>query len=72
MKEKNHAGTCALRVLDFALQQSPVNCEAFVAAGGLKVLFPAFMGRGVVRTAGGALPPKLAEGAAKGAKVSDA
>jgi len=69
MKEKNHAGACALRVLDCALQQSPVNCEAFVAAGGLKVLFPAFMGKGVVRTAGGfCAPKKLPEGAAKGAK----
>ena len=49
MKEKNHAGTCALKVLDFATQNNPTNCEAFVASGGLKVLFPAFMGRGVVK-----------------------
>jgi beta-catenin-like protein 1 len=48
MKEKNHAGTCALKVLDFATQNNPANSEAFVASGGLKVLFPAFMGRGVV------------------------
>ena len=44
MKEKNHAGTCALRVLDVAIQDSPASAEAFVGAEGLKVLFPAFMG----------------------------
>lgn len=49
MKEKNHAGSCALKVLDSALANNPSNCEAFVQAGGLKVLFPAFMGRGVVK-----------------------
>jgi hypothetical protein len=47
------AGTLALRVLDFATMGNPANAEAFVGAGGLKVLFPAFMGRGVVRTAAG-------------------
>ena len=52
MKEKNHAGTCALRVLDVAIQDSPASAEAFVGAEGLKVLFPAFMGKGVVGVTG--------------------
>jgi beta-catenin-like protein 1 len=52
MKEKNHAGSCALKVLDYSLVNNTSNCEAMVVAGGLKVLFPAFMGKGVVKSAG--------------------
>ncbi len=52
MKEKNHAGICALRVLDVAIAGMPANASAFVSAGGLTVAFPAFMGKGVVGAVG--------------------
>ena len=49
MREKHYAGTCALRVLDFATNANPSNGERLLEVGGLKVLFPAFMGKGVVK-----------------------
>mmetsp|Transcript_23593 Transcript_23593/g.69028 ORF Transcript_23593/g.69028 Transcript_23593/m.69028 type:complete len:651 (-) Transcript_23593:125-2077(-) len=49
MREKNYAGTCAVKVIDFATANNPTNSERFVETGGLKVLFPAFMGNGVAR-----------------------
>lgn len=36
----------ALRTLFYAVSNSERGAEAFVAAGGLKVAFPAFMGKG--------------------------
>jgi beta-catenin-like protein 1 len=36
------------QVMDQALAYNGANCESFVQAGGLKVLFPAFMGRGKI------------------------
>jgi hypothetical protein len=34
-------------VLDFALDNSPSNCERFIQQNGLKAVFPAFMGKGL-------------------------
>ena len=36
----------ALRALSHAVAGNAVNCAAFVDAGGLKALFPSFMGKG--------------------------
>jgi beta-catenin-like protein 1 len=40
----------ALKTISFALTDSRENCEALVNAGGLKAIFPAFMGKGVPHT----------------------
>lgn len=45
VKEKRFARQSALKVIDFALSNNQANCVRFVAVGGLKTLFPAFMGR---------------------------
>ena len=37
MKEKNYAGTLALRVLDFATMGNPPNAEAFITVGRLSL-----------------------------------
>jgi hypothetical protein len=39
----------ALRVLSFAVAHSPPNARRLVEAGGLKGVFPAFMGKGAWR-----------------------
>ena len=44
-QERRHARALAFKVVDFACQKNVANCEAFIAAGGLKTAFPAFMGR---------------------------
>lgn len=43
IKEKKFARRRALKVLDFALNGNPVNCERWVEILGLKTLFSAFM-----------------------------
>jgi hypothetical protein len=52
--ENGFARFAALRALAFALDGGGAGaracCEAFVAAGGLKAAFPAFMGRGLAQT----------------------
>jgi len=45
IKEKKFVRRRALKVLDFALNGNPVNCERFVEILGLKTLFSAFMKR---------------------------
>jgi beta-catenin-like protein 1 len=47
MREQKYARTCAIKVLDFALDKSPSNCERFIQQNGLKAMFPAFMGKGL-------------------------
>ena len=60
LREGRHAGAGALKVLDVALSVVPPSyddrCVAarFIDANGLKVLFPALMGKGAAK------PPKLA------------
>ena len=49
--ENGFARFAALRTLAHALDGAGTrSCEAFVAAGGLKAVFPAFMGRGLAQT----------------------
>eukprot|EP01105_Mastigella_eilhardi_P007694 TRINITY_DN1931_c0_g1_i2.p2 TRINITY_DN1931_c0_g1~~TRINITY_DN1931_c0_g1_i2.p2 ORF type:complete len:288 (+),score=98.67 TRINITY_DN1931_c0_g1_i2:821-1684(+) len=47
IKSKKMFRRCALRVIDYQLQDSPASCAAFVEALGLKSLFAAFMHKGV-------------------------
>lgn len=46
-QQRGFAAHCVLRALDSALVNSRSNCKRFVEAGGLRVLFPLFMGRGL-------------------------
>ncbi|KAG6917898.1 hypothetical protein DXG01_000507 [Tephrocybe rancida] len=48
MKEKLQAKSRSIKVLDYAMSgiAGSAICEAFVEASGLKILFPAFMGKG--------------------------
>lgn len=50
MHENGFCRFGALRSLSYAVANSARNCEAFIAAGGLKQLFPAFLGRGLSQT----------------------
>ena len=52
MKNKMLSYRGALRVLSHAVAESPETCAALVDAGGLKVLFPAFMGLGKLTVLG--------------------
>lgn len=45
MREKKYARKCAVKVLDFVLTNDALSCERCVDAGGLKSVFPVFMGR---------------------------
>jgi beta-catenin-like protein 1 len=45
MKERKYARALAFKVVDYAVQHSLSNCERFVDSGGLKTLFPGFMGQ---------------------------
>ena len=54
LTEKLFARHCALKVAAFVLPLSARASEAFVAAGGLKPLFPCFMGVGSARVDAGA------------------
>jgi beta-catenin-like protein 1 len=47
LKEKVHAGGVALKLLDVRSQRA---CEHIVQAGGLKYLFPLFVGRGIPKS----------------------
>jgi len=51
VKAKGFAKDCAIKVLDYATANNQANCKRFVDAGGLKFLFPAFMGKGAKKTA---------------------
>jgi beta-catenin-like protein 1 len=44
LKLHGAASTIALKALDYCLQNSKANCVRFVQAGGLKLVFPVFMG----------------------------
>jgi beta-catenin-like protein 1 len=46
MREKKYAKKCAVKVLDYVLTNSAVNCDRCIDAGGMKSIFPVFMGRG--------------------------
>lgn len=48
--ENGFARACALRVLDFAVADNAHGALSLVVAGGLKAVFPAFMGKGLVQT----------------------
>jgi hypothetical protein len=50
MREGGFARYGALKVLSHAVADCGVNCGALVDAGGLKEVFPAFMGRGAAHT----------------------
>eukprot|EP00946_MAST-07B_sp_MAST-7B-sp1_P004944 g4944.t1 len=52
MKNKTFSYRGALRVLSHAVADTPETCAALVDAGGLKVLFPAFMGLGKLTVMG--------------------
>jgi hypothetical protein len=45
VREKQFSKHCAVKVLDYAVMKHTENCVALVAAEGLKVLFPSFMGK---------------------------
>lgn len=47
IKARKVAYPFALRGIKYALENNPEVCERFVAAGGLKTVFPLFMSRGV-------------------------
>lgn len=49
LRGRRFASGAALRALSFAVQMHPPAALALVEAGGLKVLFPPFMGRGLYR-----------------------
>lgn len=44
LKERKLAALGALKVIDFAIMNNLENCEKLVAVGGLKYMFPVFMG----------------------------
>lgn len=44
-------GGTASQTLDHAVANNAANCQRLVDAGGLKYLFPAFMGKGAAKTA---------------------
>jgi beta-catenin-like protein 1 len=44
MKERRLARALAVKVLDYAIQGSDGNCGHLIEVGGLKTLFPSFMG----------------------------
>jgi len=46
VKEGRFAAPAALRTLTFAMQNCTPNVDRFIEAGGLKLVFPVFMGRG--------------------------
>lgn len=50
VREQGFAKHCAVKVVDYAVSKAPKNCVALVAADGLKVLFPVFMGKGYSKT----------------------
>lgn len=50
VREAGHARYGALKVLAFAVADCPPNAAALVDAGGLKDVFPAFLGRGLAHT----------------------
>jgi beta-catenin-like protein 1 len=43
IRTRKKSRTSAVKMLDYALTQSPENCEYFVHTSGLKILFPVFM-----------------------------
>lgn len=47
MREKKYARKCAVKVLDYVLTNNATNCDRCIDAGGLKSIFPIFMGRGL-------------------------
>lgn len=44
IKEKSFARHSAIKVLDFAIANNAANCQRLIDCGGLRVVFPAFMG----------------------------
>lgn len=49
LREKKHAAQCAVKVLDYAITNNSTNCTHMVDAGGLKAVFPLFMGRAAAK-----------------------
>ena len=49
LKEGAYAAGCALKTLSFAITSSTASCVRFVEVGGLKYLFPAFMGKSTTK-----------------------
>lgn len=46
-RTKKPAAVQALKVLNYALNKNPKNCKQFIEAGGLKLIFPILMGKGL-------------------------
>ena len=49
LKEGAYAATCSLKTLSFAITSSTASCSRFVEVGGLKFLFPTFMGKSIAK-----------------------
>jgi beta-catenin-like protein 1 len=49
LKEGACAATCALKTISFAIAESASACSRLVDIGGLKYVFPVFMGRNVIK-----------------------
>jgi beta-catenin-like protein 1 len=47
IRELNFSSRLALKVLNYALTESPYNCRHFIDSLGLKFLFPAFLKKGI-------------------------
>jgi beta-catenin-like protein 1 len=47
IREKKYGRKCAVKVLDNVLTNDPDCCDQCVDAGGLKSIFPVFMGKGL-------------------------
>jgi len=49
LREKKYTALCAIKVIDYAITNNAKNCEHMVESGGLKAIFPVFMGRAAAR-----------------------
>ena len=47
LKELRYAALCAVKVINYAITDNKKNAEKFVATGGLKYIFPIYLGRGL-------------------------
>lgn len=47
IRELNFSSKLALKVVSYALNESPYNCRHFIDSLGLKFLFPVFMKKGI-------------------------
>ena len=47
MKEQRYAALCAVKVINYAITDNKKNAEKLIEVGGLKYIFPMFLGRGL-------------------------